>query len=82
MWCVYFLKSSLDNWYYVGSTNDLGRRLLEHNARKVRSTKLHVPLEIVYVENCENEADAREYERRIKKQRLLKERIIRTITES
>ena len=34
----------MDNKLYVGSTNDIARRLTEHNSGKVDSTKNRTPL--------------------------------------
>lgn len=79
MWKVYFLKAEKKKWYYVGSTNDMQRRYAEHMSGKVAATKPNRPLAIVYTEECNSEADARAFEKRIKSQRLLKEQIIRTI---
>jgi predicted GIY-YIG superfamily endonuclease len=79
MWKVYILKSEKKRWYYVGSTNDVSRRINEHNMGKVFATRNFVPLTNVYIKNFETEKEAREFERRIKKQRLLKEEIIRSI---
>ena len=46
MWYVYILKSAIDNKLYVGSTNDIARRLTEHNSGKVDSTKNRIPLRL------------------------------------
>ena len=46
MWYVYILKSAIDNNLYVGSTNDIARRLTEHNSGKVDSTKNRTPLRL------------------------------------
>ena len=43
MWHVYILRSVKDNKLYVGSTNSIRRRLAEHNAGKVDSTKSRRP---------------------------------------
>jgi len=43
MWYVYFLKSTLDNNLYIGSTNDINRRFTEHNSGMVDSTKNRTP---------------------------------------
>ncbi|HSB07145.1 MAG TPA: GIY-YIG nuclease family protein [Thermodesulfobacteriota bacterium] len=43
MWFVYILRSSRDNKLYIGSTNDLQRRLSEHNSANVESTKCRIP---------------------------------------
>ncbi len=79
MWKVYFLKPKARSWYYVGSTDNLPRRVGEHNKGKVRSTRAYLPVELVYTRNCKDEKEARALEQKIKKQRLLKEEIIRTI---
>ena len=44
MWYVYILKSAIDKNLYIGSTNDISRRLTEHNLGKVDSTKNRTPL--------------------------------------
>ena len=79
MWQIYLLRSTKKSWYYVGSTNDIARRIAEHNAGKVLATKGYMPLLLVYSQDCVDEKSARSLEQKIKKQRLLKERIIRTI---
>ena len=63
MYYVYVLKSLVDENLYIGSTNDLRRRLKEHNDCKVKSTKSRVPLELKYYEayTSENEAKHREW---------------------
>ncbi len=58
-WHVYFLYSKKDKRTYVGSTNDLQRRLKNHNDGLVLSTKNRRPLILFYSEQCENEKAAR-----------------------
>lgn len=77
MWHVYFIKSSRKRSYYVGSSNDVNRRLLEHNHGKVTSTKSFIPLKIVWVKAFETKKDCRNYEKLLKRNRIEKERIIR-----
>jgi predicted GIY-YIG superfamily endonuclease len=43
MWFVYILRSLRDENLYIGSTNDLQRRLIEHNSGNVDSTKHRTP---------------------------------------
>ena len=51
---VYILKCS-DNSYYVGSTNDLTRRIEEHNnGLGANYTKKKLPVELVYYEECQS----------------------------
>ncbi len=46
MWYAYILRSAIDKNLYVGSTNDIRRRLTEHNSGKVDSTKNRIPLSL------------------------------------
>ena len=43
MWFVYILRSLKDKNHYIGSTNDIQRRLIEHNSGNVDSTKHRIP---------------------------------------
>ena len=38
MWYVYILESEKDDKHYIGSSNDLKRRIEEHNKGIVEST--------------------------------------------
>lgn len=78
MFYTYVLKSQVDGKFYTGFTNNLKRRLAEHNAGRVASTKRRVPLELVYYEACRNEKDAVVREKYLKTtygHRYLKNRI-------
>lgn len=44
MWFAYILRSSKDKDLYIGSTNDIQRRLRKHNTGTVDSTKRRTPL--------------------------------------
>jgi predicted GIY-YIG superfamily endonuclease len=46
MWYVYILRSTIDKNLYVGSTNNIRRRLAEHNSGNVNSTKDRIPLNL------------------------------------
>ncbi|MEK7175887.1 MAG: GIY-YIG nuclease family protein [Patescibacteria group bacterium] len=67
MYYIYILKSQVDGNMYCGSTNDLRRRLTEHNDGKNRSTKARKPFELRYYEAYFNESDARSREWSLKK---------------
>ncbi len=43
---VYILRSVADNNLYVGSTNNIRRRLAEHNSGKVDSTRGRMPFDL------------------------------------
>lgn len=66
MYYVYILKSRKDFLLYIGSTNDLRKRLREHNEGKVFSTKSRQPFELVYYESYKSESDARKREKNLK----------------
>jgi putative endonuclease len=83
MFYVYVLKSQKDEELYIGSTNDLKRRIKEHQNGKSFSTKLRRPFELIYYEAYKNEKDAREREQCLKlrgnARRFLKERISKSL---
>ena len=66
MYYVYVLKSKKDNKLYYGFTDDLKRRINEHNNKEVHSTKSRVPFELIYFENTSNIIEARKRERYFK----------------
>ena len=55
---IYVLRSNKDGLWYTGCTNDLQKRLKEHNDGRVFSTKERVPFELIYYEASLNESDA------------------------
>ncbi len=66
MYFVYILLSEKDNKRYIGFTDDIERRLLEHNAGKVKSTKNRRPLKLICSEQFGNKSAAIKREREIK----------------
>ena len=68
MWYIYFLKSQKNNKYcYVGSTNDITRRIAEHNKiNSSLSTSPYKPLKLVGYIAVEKEKKARELEKYFK----------------
>ncbi|MEK7558439.1 MAG: GIY-YIG nuclease family protein [Patescibacteria group bacterium] len=66
MFYVYILKSKKDGNLYTGSTNNLRKRLEEHNSKKVFSTKIRVSFELIYYEAYKSELDARKREHNLK----------------
>jgi putative endonuclease len=63
---TYVLQSMKDNKFYTGSTNDLRRRIKEHEKGEVLSTKYRRPFELIYYEACINDYDARLREKYLK----------------
>jgi len=66
MFYVYLLKSNKDNDFYIGFTNNLKRRIQEHNNGLVLSTKSRKPFELIYLEAYKSEKDARLREKNLK----------------
>ncbi len=78
MFYTYVLKSKTNGKWYTGSTNDLRKRLKQHNDGKSSYTKKFRPYEIIYYEACNNEQDARSRELYLKSgmgKRFLKNRL-------
>ncbi|MDP2708980.1 MAG: GIY-YIG nuclease family protein [bacterium] len=57
MFYVYLLKLK-DNTIYTGRSDDLKRRIAEHSAGKVNSTKYKCPIRLLYYESYLNKNDA------------------------
>ena len=66
MFYVYIIKSKKDGNLYLGSTNDLRKRVKKHNEGLVFSTKSRKPFELVYYEAYKSEKDARKREKSLK----------------
>ncbi len=58
MFTVYILKSLKDNKRYIGFTQNLDKRLHEHNSGKTKSLINRRPLELIYTEVYETKHDA------------------------
>lgn len=59
---VYILQSKIRNFLYTGFTQDLKRRIREHNNKEELSTKHYAPLELIHYEAYKNEKDAKRRE--------------------
>ena len=69
MFIVYILYSSSIDKYYVGYTNDLERRLSEHNRKKGKYTDGGIPWHLVHKEEYEGKNGAMDREKFIKSQK-------------
>ncbi len=64
---VYILQC-FDKTYYVGHTDNLERRMVEHQEGKgALHTKKKLPVKLVYVERCASRSEALVTEHKIKK---------------
>lgn len=57
---MYILKSKKDGDLYIGSTNNIKKRITEHNNGLVQSTKFRIPFILIYCEMYAAESDARQ----------------------
>ena len=62
---VYILLCS-NSRFYIGSTNNLERRIQEHNGGKTVSTKYILPVQLVFRQEFESLTKARQIERKLK----------------
>ena len=63
MFYVYAIASLHRNYIYVGLTEDVERRFLEHNSGRNKTTKPYLPFNIIFIEECENRVEARRLEK-------------------
>jgi len=64
-WYNYVLQNKDKKWY-IGSTKDLRKRILQHNSGKNKSTKYGIPWKLIYCEININQKDTRARERYLK----------------
>ena len=67
MFVVYILKSEKDGGIYIGKTNNVIRRIQEHNAGQVQSTKSRRPFILLETIECPTEQEALFLEKEYKK---------------
>jgi len=65
-WYVYILRSRKNGWFYIGLTNDVQRRLNEHNAGYNASTKGKGPFDLLGAEAFPGRPSARAREKHLK----------------
>jgi putative endonuclease len=59
---VYVLRSLVKDWIYVGYSENIKQRLLEHNSGKTPSTSRYKPYELIHYEAYRNMKDAKRRE--------------------
>ncbi len=64
MYYTYILQC--DDHYYVGQTDDLERRLLQHQRKQSTHTKRYSSVKLIYYEKFEVRSDAENREKQIK----------------
>lgn len=66
MWKVYILRSEKFRKFYIGCTNNLERRIKEHNSGYNKSTCKYIPFQVVYTESYSDGSVAFLREKKIK----------------
>ncbi|MGM5469419.1 GIY-YIG nuclease family protein [Flavobacteriaceae bacterium LMO-SS05] len=69
MFYVYIIESEKDHSFYIGQTNDLEKRIENHNQGLSAYTRKKAPWKIVYNEIYKTRSEAIVRERFLKKQR-------------
>ena len=65
-WYVYVLESIRSKDLYIGYTNDLRKRLKEHNRGLNFSTKPYLPWQLIHYEAYRHQNDAKRREKYLK----------------
>jgi putative endonuclease len=63
MYYTYVIKSSIRNYIYVGISNNVERRIEEHNSGKNKTTKPYKPFMLLHTEEFSNRIEARAREK-------------------
>jgi putative endonuclease len=86
MFYVYILKSKKDNNLYIGYTNNLKKRIQQHNQGKNFSTSRRGSFSLIYYESFKSQKDATIREKQLKQFKSayghLKKRIVNSLHES
>jgi putative endonuclease len=82
MFYFYVLQSQLDFNFYFGYTEDLKKRLKEHNSGRTLSTKLRRPFLLVYYEAYRSVEEAKHREYTMKLNGKAKGQLLKRIAKS
>lgn len=83
MWIVYVIQYNVSRSIYIGKTNNLKRRILEHNSGENYSTKrLTGKWILIYAEAYRTKSDADKREARLKHHGSAKHELTKRIKES
>lgn len=66
MFYLYILKNEETDRFYIGSTNDLARRIKQHRSGRTRTTKVLKTFKLVYKEEYNTLLEARDREKQLK----------------
>ena len=66
MYYVYVLYSIDFDRTYTGLTNNIEKRIYQHNAKQNKSTKAYIPWNLIHVERFKTRLEARKREKYLK----------------
>ncbi|MTI20773.1 GIY-YIG nuclease family protein [Fulvivirga sp. RKSG066] len=66
MYKTYAIDSISRNYLYVGISNNVERRLTEHNSGKNKTTRPYKPFILIYTKEFETRIEARAHEKYLK----------------
>ena len=66
MYHTYILKSEKSKRLYIGHSENIERRLLEHNTNQSKSTRNKGPWEIIFTKEFESRSEAVKFELKLK----------------
>ncbi|MBU4224146.1 GIY-YIG nuclease family protein [Patescibacteria group bacterium] len=66
MYYVYTIKSIIKNYIYVGLTNNLERRVNQHNNKREKTTRAFAPFKIILTESYQTRIETRTREKYLK----------------
>ena len=72
MYYTYIIQSQKNGMFYIGSCQDIDKRIERHNAGATPSTKPGRPWQLVYSETYETNSEALKREREIKSKKSRK----------
>lgn len=72
MFSTYILQSEQNGRYYIGQTDNIVKRLRQHNSGDSFSTRPYMPWTLVYEKRFTERIEAVQFERFIKKQKSRK----------
>jgi putative endonuclease len=66
MYFTYILKSEKTDKLYIGHTENIERRLLEHNSNQSKSTKNNGPWKLIFTKEFNSRSEAMKFELKLK----------------
>jgi putative endonuclease len=66
MYYVYAISSQIKKYIYVGLTNNVERRIKDHNDGHNKTTKPYLPFKLILTEKFETRVEARKREKYLK----------------